>query len=182
MTYEQIFSMVFNSIGVALLCSILLTFMYHTFIRKLRKRSMIFYGVFYFYVSMLILVTVVRIGLNTVPVRSINLTLFDELIKANHYQNVVNGPFQALALTGYNVFGNIVWFIPFGFFLAYQAKTTWYKTLLFTFLLSLSIEILQYVVGSGVSDVDDLLFNVIGGCIGYAIYQLCMRGRRKHVN
>lgn len=38
------------------------------------------------------------------------------------------------------------------------------------FFISLSIEILQYITGIGITDIDDLIFNTIGGLIGSWIY------------
>ena len=46
------------------------------------------------------------------------------------------------------------------------------KTILYTFLLSLIIEILQPIIinGGRTSDITDIITNVIGGIIGYIIY------------
>lgn len=70
----------------------------------------------------------------------------------------------------YPVCGNIIWFLPLGFLLP-QANLClgqrWYSILCCGFLLSFSIELLQWIFGSGVSDIDDIIFNSIGVLIGF---------------
>lgn len=65
--------------------------------------------------------------------------------------------------------GNIVWFVPFGMYLQYMGIS---KKLAFTafygFLFSLLIETLQYVFGTGFSELDDLVLNTLGAWIGGA--------------
>ena len=69
---------------------------------------------------------------------------------------------------------NIIMTIPFGFLLPlinkkYEKIT---KIILYTFLLSLTIEFLQHIIitSSRSSDITDVITNVIGGIIGYIIY------------
>lgn len=68
---------------------------------------------------------------------------------------------------------NIIMTIPFGFLLPLVShqKTNFLKTIFFTFLLSLSIELIQPFLNSyRSSDITDLITNVIGGAIGYTLY------------
>lgn len=74
---------------------------------------------------------------------------------------------------------NILMSIPFGIYLRYYFNVTFKKTLLFSFLLSLSFECLQlsgllfvYPRPYRLFDVDDLITNTLGGVIGYAISPL----------
>ena len=79
----------------------------------------------------------------------------------------------------YPLVGNIVLFVPLGWLLP-VLFARWRKAsavALTAFLLSLSIEISQWLLGTGVADVDDLLFNVIGGMLGYGCY--CLLNKRK---
>ncbi|WP_144940096.1 VanZ family protein [Paenibacillus sp. 32O-W] len=75
-----------------------------------------------------------------------------------------------MALT--NILGNIAVFVPFGIFISYtvKKKSLGYQTLIL-FLTSLSIEIVQYILALGSTDVDDILLNVVGGLFGIAICQ-----------
>lgn len=68
---------------------------------------------------------------------------------------------------------NIIMTIPFGFlFPLTQNRTAKFsKTVLFCFLMSLGIEMLQPLIsGFRSSDITDLITNVIGGMLGYAFY------------
>ena len=69
-----------------------------------------------------------------------------------------------------NILGNIVLFIPFGFFTAYylNTKRAIVPTVI-TLLISLCAEGIQYYIGR-VFDVDDILLNVFGGFLGYLIF------------
>ncbi len=68
---------------------------------------------------------------------------------------------------------NVIMTIPFGFLLPLIKKENakLLKVVFYTFLLSLSIEILQPLIdGFRSSDITDLITNVLGGIIGYIIY------------
>ena len=80
----------------------------------------------------------------------------------------------------YLFFGNILWFVPFGLVCCAKKQVIW-KTLLWTFLLSLTIEVLQFVFSSGYSDVEDLILNTLGGGLGYLFFCLCYRFRKQHI-
>lgn len=69
-----------------------------------------------------------------------------------------------------NVIGNLVMFVPYGFFASYFTKSKNWKISFFLILFaSLSIEFTQLAIGR-VFDIDDVLLNVGGGMIGYLIY------------
>lgn len=74
----------------------------------------------------------------------------------------------------YLFFGNILWFVHFGIVCGEKTQGIW-KTLLWTFLLSLTIEVLQFVFSSGYSDVEDLILNTLGGVIGFLLYPLIIK-------
>lgn len=69
---------------------------------------------------------------------------------------------------------NVILTVPFGFlFPLVKRNSKFLKTVLYTFLLSLCIELLQPLInGFRSADVTDLITNVLGGCLGYAIYLL----------
>lgn len=73
----------------------------------------------------------------------------------------------------YPVVGNIAWFVPFGFFLGRLRPGYGVgRMALYSGLLSVGIEILQWVLLSGISDIDDVIFNVIGGVLGWALSKI----------
>ena len=68
---------------------------------------------------------------------------------------------------------NIIMTVPFGFLfpLTQNRSAKFSKTILFCFLMSLSLEILQPLINdSRSSDITDLITNVIGGMLGYIFY------------
>lgn len=74
-----------------------------------------------------------------------------------------------------NVLGNMLLFLPFGFFTTHYTKIEKpYIVLLLTIIASVSIEAVQMAIGR-VFDVDDIILNVCGGIIGYYIYALLRR-------
>lgn len=84
-----------------------------------------------------------------------------------------------------NLAGNVIAFIPFGALLRWvrNKKTGAGIVILYTFLFSLSIEIIQLVTKVGVFDVDDLILNTAGGAIGYLCYRILRAiDRRKYQN
>ena len=74
----------------------------------------------------------------------------------------------------YNSFGNILCLVPFGilFPIVFSKKQSFVKTVLIGMLFSISIETLQFLLGTGVSDIDDIFFNTCGAILGYLIYRL----------
>lgn len=71
-----------------------------------------------------------------------------------------------------NFLGNIIMFVPIGFFASLLSdRPRWWKGTLWTFLLSLFIEVSQLFVCRG-TDVDDLILNTLGGLLGYGLFLL----------
>ena len=69
-----------------------------------------------------------------------------------------------------NIVGNILLFLPFGFFTAYFLNTKRCTTpLIISLIVSLTAEGMQYYLGR-VFDVDDVILNVIGGFTGYLLF------------
>jgi len=69
-----------------------------------------------------------------------------------------------------NVMGNVLLFIPYGFFIVYFLKTKkFYIPLILTFITSITIETIQLYIGR-VFDIDDIILNIVGGFIGYLLY------------
>lgn len=72
-----------------------------------------------------------------------------------------------------NLGGNIGMFIPLGFFLPtlWKSLRKWWKTWLATLLIMLAVELTQLLTLRGTFDVDDLILNLLGAAIGYAVYR-----------
>ncbi|MBP3766277.1 MAG: VanZ family protein [Bacilli bacterium] len=81
-----------------------------------------------------------------------------------------------------NVVGNLIMFMPYGFFISYFLKLDKKRYAVFmSFLISVTIELTQLIIGR-VFDVDDILLNVIGGFLGYLVYRLLHNFKEKLPN
>lgn len=80
-----------------------------------------------------------------------------------------------------NIFGNILAFVPFGFFLPIFSERC--KKLgfigLYSFELSIAVEIIQLITKVGSFDVDDIILNTVGGICGYFVYRITRTAYRK---
>lgn len=78
---------------------------------------------------------------------------------------------------------NVIMTVPFGFLLPLvqgEKKASFLKTVAWTFLLSLAIELVQPLISAArSSDITDIITNVTGGAIGYLIYLVCRPVVRK---
>lgn len=110
---------------------------------------------------------------------SYNLELFKEIRRFYIYR-------QKLGMSAFliNIFGNILAFLPFGFFrpIIGRRRHSFIRTLIQGFLFSLIIEIIQISLNVGSFDVDDIFLNTVGCIIGYILfvlfYMICdKRGR-----
>lgn len=81
----------------------------------------------------------------------------------------------------YNVIGNILLFVPLGFFIPMLFKkcNNVKKVLLYGFTASLSIEVLQYFTAMTFSDIDDVIFNTLGTLLGLMCYRIFVSIIRK---
>lgn len=128
--------------------------------RKEKKRLIITI-LFLIYVALVFRITVFRPGFtfgHFFENGSLNLTLFQgylPMIKERSWFIFI-----------YLFVGNIIWFVPFGMYLEGQKKWRLAATVLCGFLFSLAIETLQYVFGTGFSELDDLILNTFGVFLG----------------
>lgn len=95
-------------------------------------------------------------------VHGINITLFKELTR---YQ-------IGTRLFYRNIVGNIIMFVPFGFFTSYYLKLERKSFIFFlSIIISVVIELIQLKIGRAF-DIDDILLNIIGSMIGYFLYRI----------
>lgn len=109
-----------------------------------------------------------------------NLELFKEIRRFYVYRHRLG--FEAFFL---NIFGNVIGFMPCGFFLPIVSRRgkKWYNAILISFFLSLCIEITQLAFQVGSFDVDDMFLNTLGGAFGYIFYRIVQKIRmRRRIN
>ncbi len=97
---------------------------------------------------------------------NVNLELF-KVFHQTYLVVIQTGSFSYFYI---NFIGNIVIFIPIGFFIALLfTKKNVFHIMFYGFLCSLFIEVAQLFIARG-SDVDDLWLNTLGAILGYGIY------------
>lgn len=104
-----------------------------------------------------------------------NIILFKEIKRFWIYR-------ERLGMTAVmlNLAGNVIGFLPFGFFLPIIGKSlrNIFKVTLLGALLSLTVELMQLIFKVGCCDIDDLLLNTVGTFLGYVMFMICDKIRR----
>lgn len=120
-----------------------------------------FYKEFYNFLFIIYILLLYYLLLSTEKAASgINLIPFKEMTRYN----------IGTELFFYNVVGNIVLFIPFGYFVSdYLKAKKIHHILIVSILISLTAETIQYKIGRAF-DVDDIILNVIGAILGFMFY------------
>ena len=132
-----------------------------------KKQRAICLIMFILYILTVLYLTIFRFNFRYSE-RKLNLTLFVSLIQV--FRNADLGEFLRL------FFGNIGWFVPFGFLLPILLKRN--NSLIIIgngLLLSIFIEVIQFVSYKGVAELDDLILNTLGAAIGYLLYWFALR-------
>ena len=85
-------------------------------------------------------------------------------------------PFRGLLDNGYlsgtESLLNVIMFMPLGFLFGMAGEgVRWWKVLIICFSISVSVEVLQYIMQRGFSETDDVIRNTAGCMIGYGIYR-----------
>ena len=145
--------------------------------KRERIKTVLLYGIFICYILLLIYILFLsRVSLlelfssQRTLYRSINLIPFKSI---REYISGSTVNLQRFAFS--NVVGNIAIFIPFGIYLPLFKKDKRVITnLLFIFIVSLFVEIIQWLFGIGTSDIDDIILNCLGGLIGILGYKFLL--------
>ncbi|MBU3105490.1 VanZ family protein [Clostridium gasigenes] len=137
--------------------------------KRERIKTVFLYGVFICYILLLIKILFLS-RISHLEHRSINLIPFYSILE---YISGSSANIKAFAFS--NVVGNIVIFIPLGtYFSLFKNDKRVTTNLLFIFIVSLFVEIIQGLLGIGVSDIDDIILNCLGGLIGILGYKFLL--------
>ena len=69
------------------------------------------------------------------------------------------------------MFDNVIFFVPLGLLLGLNYKAVSFKRkLAFVGIVSLVVEMTQFVLAIGIADITDVIMNTFGGLIGLALY------------
>ena len=82
----------------------------------------------------------------------------------------------------YHAVGNMAWFVPMGALLPLVSRKWRFSAVVLTGMcVSAGIEVLQWFLRTGVTDIDDVLFNALGAGTGFVLCK-CFFGIKKLVN
>lgn len=103
-----------------------------------------------------------------------NLVPFQEIQRFWNYREMLGWISYA------NLFGNVIIFIPFGFFMPMASRyRSFFLTMSYSLGLSLLVEVFQFISKVGSFDIDDIILNTIGGVVGYILFVICNAIRRR---
>jgi glycopeptide antibiotics resistance protein len=125
--------------------------------------ALLLYLVFIFYIFILFTLLFLKghafRSVNLIPFHTIKGYLFGSGIFTHNF-----------ALT--NLLGNIVLFVPLGVYVTlFNRNKGFLKNIILIILMSTCVEVIQYIFKLGVSDVDDVILNGLGGFIGIVFYK-----------
>ncbi|MBR6365119.1 MAG: VanZ family protein [Lachnospiraceae bacterium] len=133
-----------------------------------KKQKRIYILLFLLYLALVVYLTCFgeRMANAAERVPRYNLHPFHEIQRFWKHRDIIG--FRGMF---YNIFGNVLLFMPLGAFLCAVPKKT---NILICFVISafssLLIETLQFCFDLGCFDVDDLILNTTGGLLGYILY------------
>jgi len=139
----------------------------------------VIYVVFGVYMIILLRITVFRNGFSFSHMFRNGVITFDFF--TGYLEMLRQGMFYEFI---YLFVGNIIWFVPFGFLLPClcERPLTFRRVLFRGFLLSFTIELMQFAFGTGISEVDDLILNTLGALLGFCLNRLLPGLKRRGEN
>ncbi|MGM0124914.1 hypothetical protein IGI37_002308 [Enterococcus sp. AZ194] len=144
----------------------------------MKKNSInyLFWGMFFLYLFLLFQVVFFsRMDSIGMGLRRVNLVPFDSI---QSYLYIYEMGTRKLTFN-VNIWGNILMFLPLGIYVPLiRKKGSFFQTMCLLLGISVSIEVIQYLLILGSADIDDILLNVTGGFLGWLLYRLLLVFRR----
>lgn len=126
-------------------------------------------NIFFIYFLLLINLTIYKMGSLQIDLNGnkvINYIPLVETIKMFKYDGI--------GFSLYNVIGNILLFMPLGFFIPvlFNKKNKIDNIATYGVILSTSIEVIQLQQTYNITDIDDFIFNTLGTILGYLVFNI----------
>ncbi len=103
-------------------------------------------------------------------IRSVNLVPFRSI------EEYYNTYFGNNLIANVNVLGNVLIFAPLGVYTSmYFDKYSLLKCIIIGMITSIAVEVVQYTLAIGVTDIDDVILNTLGVSIGVLTYQYLVK-------
>jgi len=99
----------------------------------------------------------------------------------NYFRVLRIGSLSQKRIAVINLVGNVILFVPFGLLLPglFEKFRSFFPFFLGCLGAIVLVEITQILLLVGFLDIDDVILNMAGFCIGYGVYKLFLRIRRK---
>lgn len=126
----------------------------------------------------LILFVIYLVILTWIIVFKMQFTLAD----LGYYRKINLIPFQGSVIVNNRldmseIIMNVLAFVPLGIYLSMlEPRESFIRKLLPVFFVSLTYEVMQYVLGVGASDITDLITNTSGGAVGIVVFYCFEKG------
>lgn len=158
--------------------------------KKINMKKIIISSLFYFYITALLAVTIFPIPIQGLKEIWIYAGENNNFIPFISILDILSNDNLSVIIKMKQIIGNIVLFIPMGFFLPliWKSKNNFKKALLIGILCSVCIELLQYFISLllwfnyKVTDLDDILLNILGFVVWFFLYKLFHWGMIKEIN
>jgi glycopeptide antibiotics resistance protein len=163
---------------------ILYAWVFLTTIRK-KQDSIVFVGIqasFFVYIFMVLTLTGYFILFREISVHHWYDKMMQRVETKDHVNLELFKIFSIYEFSNKQVLGNFVMLLPLGIYLPvlYRRMSNFFKVVLVCMLVSVIIELMQLITKYRSADVDDVLLNTIGACIGYGLYRM-FRGAGKEL-
>ncbi|MNO23366.1 VanZ like family protein [compost metagenome] len=88
----------------------------------------------------------------------------------------ITSTFEMMNTTGLlhnlqNIAGNLAMFFPMGILIPLLMNKGFKQTVVLVIGISVSIEVAQYILAIGISDIDDVILNTVGAIVGWSVFQ-----------
>ena len=112
-----------------------------------------------------------------------NINLIPFFTIRSQWHSFVRADYDIFSFAGINLIGNVIMFVPLGFFLpALHRRLRGYGRFLTSVIGIIAIiEVAQLVSLRGSLDVDDLILNIVGATIGYMVCHTVLRFSKKTI-
>ena len=160
-----------------LILSLILWFIYrfisHKKYNKINILREVFINFFFIYFLVVIYFTFFKGGILHLDLQ---MRSYANIIPLLETIKMFQDNFMGIGNSLYNVIGNILLFIPFGFAipLLFKNHNKLFKVTLYGFVASFSIELLQYLTCTNFTDIDDVIFNTLGALVGFLTFNIFM--------
>ncbi len=136
-------------------------------------------ALFLYAALMIYLLFFMRLGTEPADTYFERLSTSINVIPFSTVKDYINTFYDRRSTAIINLIGNIVMFVPLGLLLpcVFTRARAFSKTCAYSALIIVAVELIQLFTLLGAADIDDLILNLVGVCLGYAFFALIIKKR-----